>query len=111
MTDLTETTLRSIGITRNYRGYQYLYDAAQLVADDPSCLCDVVRKIYTVLAERYDTTWSSVERNIRTVVRIAWASNRPLLKALARLQLDSRPTASQFLSILVNSVRETVGSP
>ena len=45
MTDLTETTLRSIGITRNYRGYQYLYDAAQLVADNPSCLCDVVRKI------------------------------------------------------------------
>ena len=100
MTDLTETTLRSIGITRNYRGYQYLYDAAQLVADDPSCLCDVVRKIYTVLAERYDTTWSSVERNIRTCIRRAWTLTPALIQQMAGYQLDAMPTTSQFIEIL-----------
>ena len=59
-----------------------------------------MRKIYTVLAERYDTTWSSVERNIRTCIRRAWTLNPALIQQMAGYQLDAMPTTSQFIEIL-----------
>lgn len=103
--------LHQLGITSNYTGFFHAAYAVSLAVQQPERLLLVTKWLYPEVAKRYGTTSGCVERNIRTVVRVAWASNRPLLEALARRQLDSRPTASQFLSILVNSVRETVGSP
>ena len=103
--------LHQLGVTSNYTGFFFTAHAVSLAVQQPERLLLVTKWLYPEVAKRYGTTSGCVERNIRTVVRVAWAANRALLEALAHHPLTARPTASQFLSILAESVRQTVGSP
>jgi len=69
--------LHRLGATANYTGFSYLVRALQLCAEEPE-----------------------VERNIRTVGRVIWNSNRPLLEDLARRELSQKPCTAQLLAIL-----------
>ena len=56
--------------------------------------------LYPDVAKQYGTNWKAVERNIRTVGRVIWNSNRPLLEDLARRELSQKPCTAQLLAIL-----------
>lgn len=71
--------------------------------DNEDYLLSVGKLLYTRIAEAYFTTGSSVERDIRTVIRICWErGNRPLLQEIAMYPLHARPTAGEFFDILAN---------
>lgn len=71
--------------------------------DNEDYLLSVGKLLYTRIAEAYSTTGSSVERDIRTVIRICWErGNRPLLQEIAMYPLHARPTAGEFFDILAN---------
>ena len=92
-----EQLIRSLGIGATYRGYHYL------CMDNEDYLLSVGKLLYTRIAEAYSTTGSSVERDIRTVIRICWErENRPLLQEIAMYPLHARPTAGEFFDILAN---------
>lgn len=63
-------------------------------------LVAVTKELYQEIARRYNTNWRAVERNIRTIISIAWQKNRPLLETLAQRPLERRPSAAQFLAVL-----------
>ena len=92
--------LHHIGITSNYSGFFYTAYAVELVLQDPERLLLVTKCIYPDVAKRFHTSWRCVERNIRTVTRIAWEKNRPFLEELAQHPLSSLPSAGTFLAIL-----------
>ncbi len=92
--------LHQLGITANYTGFFYTALAVSLAVQQPERLRLVTKQLYPEVAQRYGTTISLVERNIRTVTQIAWTANRPLLESLANHSLPARPTAAQFISIL-----------
>ena len=64
----------------------------------------VTKRLYPDVARQYHTKWQRVERNIRTVIAIAWTENRPLLEELAGYPLSRRPQPVQFLSILTSAL-------
>ena len=70
--------LHRLGATANYTGFSYLVRALQLCAEEPERLLLVTKWLYPDVAKQYGTNWKAVERNIRTVGRVIWNSNRPL---------------------------------
>lgn len=56
--------------------------------------------LYPDVAKHYRTTWKCVERDIRTVVNVAWKTNPELLGEMAQRFLSRKPKPSQFLAIL-----------
>lgn len=92
--------LYQLGITGNYVGFFQTAYAVYLATRQPERLALVTKWIYPEVAKHYDTTWTGVERNIRSVAAMVWNSHRGRLEKLAKQPLPSRPTASAFLAIL-----------
>ena len=97
--------MNRLGITANYAGFHHTAYAVSLAYRQPDSLLLVTKRLYPDVARQYHTKWQRVERNIRTVIAIAWSENRPLLEELAGYPLSHRPQPVQFLSILVSALR------
>lgn len=97
-----EYLVRSLGIGATYRGYRYLSYAIKLCLNDEDYLLSVSKLLYPQIAKQFCTTSSSVERDLRTVVKVCWErGNRMYLQDIALHPLSFKPTSSEFLDILV----------
>ena len=96
----TYTRLHGLGIGGNYGGYYQTAYAVTLVFKEPDRLLLVTKWLYPEIAKHFGTTWQCVERNIRTVVNLAWRRNRTQLEALAGYPLEKKPSVGQFIAIL-----------
>lgn len=96
--------LSGLGITANYTGFFYAAQAVCLCASDMEYLLLVTKRLYPEVANCYSTSAKSVERNIRTVVDIAWECNPDFLMHLAQRNLQTKPTVTEFLAILTTSL-------
>lgn len=92
--------LYQLGISANYKGFFHAAYAVSLCMERQDRLLLVTKWLYPDVAKRYKTNWKAVERNIRTVGRVIWNSNRPLLEDLARRELSQKPCTAQLLAIL-----------
>lgn len=92
--------LHQLGLTANYTGFFYTAYAVDLAAQQPDELLLVTKWLYPEVAKHYSTTWTRVERNIRTAIRVAWNTNAELLEQMAGRPLTRKPTPSGFLTIL-----------
>lgn len=93
--------LRSLGATDNYVGFSHTVYAVELSISDPERLRFVTKQIYRDVAKRYGTTWTAVERDMRTLVSVIWRTNPLLLSELAGFPLYRKPNNARFLAILV----------
>lgn len=92
--------LHRLGITEQYTGFFQAVYAVQLSIGDVDRLRLVTKLIYPEVAGRYGTTWMAVERNMRTIISIAWDTDPLLLSELAGFPLNRKPTNTHFLAIL-----------
>ncbi|MBQ8227689.1 MAG: hypothetical protein IJZ88_01610 [Clostridia bacterium] len=100
--------LRGLGVGKIYRGCRAVVIFVELASDDEDRLLNIV-ETYKEIATRTGTTWTAVERNIRTVVNRAWETNSQLLIEIAGYPMQIPPTASEFLEIIYNhSIRHGV---
>lgn len=90
----------TLGITPNYKGFFYMGYALLLVCEDARWLQKVTQRLYPQIAERYHTTASCVERDLRWVIHVAWNRNPHRLIQLAQRALHTAPTTVQMLSML-----------
>ena len=90
--------LYRLGATANYTGFSYLVRALQLCAEEPERLLLVTKWLYPDVAKQYGTNWKAVERDIRTMGRVIWNSNRPLLETLARRSRGTLQARCRFWS-------------
>ncbi len=91
--------LLELGITSRLIGYRAIVEAMRLFDEDPVYLTETV-KLYQKLAERLNTEWKNVERNIRTAVEQGWKRNRPFMEKILCLKLPKPPKAGMFLGAL-----------
>ena len=97
-----ELLIRSLGINGTYRGYRYLCYGIKLCLEDEDYLLCISKLLYPEIARIFHTSGSSVERDIRTVIRVCWErGNIHRLREIALHPLLDRPTAGEFLDILV----------
>ena len=103
MTDVQDI-LRSLGITRCYKGFKHTEYAVLLAIQNESHLEAVTKEIYMETAAHFECHWTAVERNIRTAVARAWRTNRPLLCEMAGYPLSKEPTVSEFIEIIASYI-------
>lgn len=103
-----EYLIRSLGIGSTYRGYRYLNYGVQLCLKNEDYLLSVSKLLYPQIAKHYNASCYSVERDIRTVVKVCWdRGNKQLLQEIALRPLCSRPPSGEFLDILTAHLRNT----
>ncbi|BBB92931.1 MAG TPA: sporulation transcription factor Spo0A [Methylomusa anaerophila] len=101
--------IREIGIPAHIKGYQYLRDAIMMIVSEVELLGAVTKVLYPMIAEKYNTTPSRVERAIRHAIEVAW--NRGNIEMINKLfgytiKLDKgKPTNSEFMAMIADKLR------
>ena len=68
----------SIGIPPHIKGYNYLREGIKMAVADPHIMGNVTKGLYPVIAEKFSTSASKVERAIRHAIEVAWNRERHL---------------------------------
>ncbi len=98
----------SIGIPPNIKGYNYLREGIKMAVTDPHVINNVTKGLYPVIAEKYLTSASKVERAIRHAIEVAW--NRGRIDAInaifgARVYIGTeKPTNSEFIALVADKL-------
>lgn len=101
--------IREIGIPAHIKGYQYLRDAIMMIISEVELLGAVTKVLYPMIADKYSTTPSRVERAIRHAIEVAW--NRGNIEMINKLfgytiKLDKgKPTNSEFMAMIADKLR------
>lgn len=101
--------IREIGIPAHIKGYQYLRDAIMMIINEAELLGAVTKVLYPMIAEKYTTTPSRVERAIRHAIEVAW--NRGNMEMIQRLfgfsaKIEKgKPTNSEFMAMIADKLR------
>lgn len=95
-----------LGASANSIGFFHTAYAVRLAVKQPETLLMVTKWLYPEVARHYHTNWRAVERNIRRLIAAVWKTHGDTLAIMAGRPLPSKPTASQFLSILAACLKE-----
>jgi two-component system response regulator (stage 0 sporulation protein A) len=101
--------IHQMGVPAHVKGYQYLRDAIVNVVLDVSLLGAVTKELYPMIAVKYKTTPSRVERAIRHAIELAW--DRGNVDFMNRyfgytINVDrGKPTNSEFVAMVADKLR------
>lgn len=96
-----EGLILRLGITANYRGYEYLIEGIELAVTDAEKLLYITKEIYPELARRHHSTPGRVERNIRTVIEAVWKRGPELFQEVIGCPFSGKPSVSQLIGRIV----------
>ena len=101
-----EQVLRTCRFSKRYRGYYALETCIRIALEDEESLL-YVTGIYMAAAHKQGISWTSLERNIRTVLSHSWehGGQEPLERLSGGVLLE-KPTVSELLEILVCYLKE-----
>ncbi len=102
----TELILHKAGITSNYKGYWLLNSAVDLILSDPLAKDNIVDIIYGTLAQRFEISPVSVERNISTAIGRAWEMAPQRVNTALGRQAVWQPTVSEVILLLTERVKK-----
>ncbi|MGD0621628.1 MAG: sporulation transcription factor Spo0A [Thermacetogeniaceae bacterium] len=101
--------IHQMGVPAHVRGYQYLRDAIINVIREMTLLGAVTKELYPMIAEKYNTTPSRVERAIRHAIELAWdRGNVDLMNKVFGYTIDverGKPTNSEFIAMVADRLR------
>lgn len=101
--------LHQMGVPAHIKGYQYLRDAIIFVIEDINLLGAVTKELYPMIAEKYNTTASRVERAIRHAIELAWdRGNIDLMNKYFGYTIDverGKPTNSEFIAMIADKLK------
>lgn len=97
--------LRSLGLKADRAYFYRTAYAVYLGLDNPDRLLMVTKWLYVEVGRHYGTNWRTVEHSIRTAIMAVWQVNPKALSRLAGWEVPARPTAVQFLTILINALK------
>lgn len=99
--------LRKIGMKSTYTGYPYFAYGISLTVNNSSYSRNVTKGLYTDIGTQYGVSNSCVEAALRTLIRNYWNQyNDSILYPLLGYPLHDRPTASEFIAILADYLRD-----
>lgn len=94
--------MNSLQLPAHVAGYRFVRECILMTLKEP-CMADSVTKIlYPAVAKRYDTTWTSVERDIRNAIEIAWKRSDGNMPGFSTVR---RPANREFILTIADRVR------
>lgn len=110
---MVTSILHEVGVPAHIKGYVYLREAIKLVMDDIDLLGGITKTLYPMIAKKYETTPSRVERAIRHAIEVAW--NRGRVETIDNIfgytidQNKGKPTNSEFIAMVADKLRLDIG--
>ncbi len=105
--------IHQMGVPAHVKGYQYLRDAILLVTEEQNLMGAVTKELYPMIAEKYNTTASRVERAIRHAIELAWdRGNVEMMNNYFGYTINlerGKPTNSEFIAMVADKLR--LGEP
>ncbi|EHQ88119.1 sporulation transcription factor Spo0A [Desulfosporosinus youngiae] len=104
--------IHQMGVPAHVKGYQYLRDAIVNVVTDVSLLGAVTKELYPMIAAKYQTTPSRVERAIRHAIELAWdRGNVDFMNRFFGYTINvdrGKPTNSEFVAMVADKLRMSI---
>lgn len=101
--------IHQMGVPAHVKGYQYLRDAIVSVVVEVSLLGAVTKELYPMIAAKYQTTPSRVERAIRHAIELAWdRGNVDFMNRFFGYTINvdrGKPTNSEFVAMVADKLR------
>lgn len=101
--------LHDLGIPSNIRGYEYIREGIMILYNDQTISAKITKSVYPLIAEKYQTTTTRVERAIRHAIEISWVrGDIELMENLFGNSIDverSRPTNGEFLLTIADKFK------
>lgn len=108
--DISVTNIiHEMGVPAHIKGYHYLRDAILMVIGEVGLLGAVTKELYPMIAQKFQTTPSRVERAIRHAIELAW--DRGNVEMMAKffgytINLErGKPTNSEFIAMVADKLR------
>ena len=101
--------IHELGVPAHIKGYQYVRTAIMMVVENMELLNYITKQLYPVIAKKYCTTSSRVERAIRHSIEVAWSRGRPeTMNQIFGYTIDTgkgKPTNSEFIAMVADRIR------
>ncbi|MGF7185799.1 two-component system response regulator (stage 0 sporulation protein A) [Desulfitispora alkaliphila] len=101
--------IHQMGVPAHIKGYQYLRDAILFVIKDVSLLGAITKELYPLIAQKYETTPSRVERAIRHAIELSWdRGNVEMMNKFFGYTINierGKPTNSEFIAMVADKLR------
>ncbi|MEW5953039.1 MAG: sporulation transcription factor Spo0A [Bacillota bacterium] len=101
--------IHEMGVPAHIKGYHYLRDAILMVINDVNLLGAVTKELYPMIAHKYQTTPSRVERAIRHAIELSWdRGNIDMMTKLFGYTINlerGKPTNSEFIAMVADKLR------
>lgn len=95
-------TLNTLSIPAHVMGYRYVRDGILMTLEDPASADSVTKLLYPAIAKKYRVTWTSVERDIRNAVTLAWNRSGGHFPGFSAAR---RPTNREFILTIADHIR------
>ncbi len=101
--------IHEIGVPAHIKGYQYIREAIILTVKDMELINAVTKALYPMVAKKFGTTSSRVERAIRHAIEVAW--DRGDIEVLQKYfgytvsNIKGKPTNSEFIALISDRLR------
>ena len=101
--------LHELGVPSHIKGYTFIREGINLIYNDPSIANAITKELYPVIAKKYETTSSRVERAIRHAIEVSWnRANWELMEEIFGYSVDidkAKATNSEFIVTLADKLR------
>ena len=101
--------LHELGVPSHIKGYSYIKEGINLIFNNPSLANAITKELYPMIAKKYDTTSSRVERAIRHAIEVSWnRGNWELMEDIFGYSVDidkAKATNSEFMVTLADKLR------
>ena len=101
--------LHELGVPSHIKGYTFIREGINLIYNDPGIANAITKELYPVIAKKYETTSSRVERAIRHAIEVSWnRANWELLEEIFGYSVDidkAKATNSEFIVTLADKLR------
>ena len=101
--------LHELGVPSHIKGYTFIKEGINLIYNDPNLSSAITKELYPIIAKKYDTTPSRVERAIRHAIEVSWnRANWELMEEIFGYSVDidkAKATNSEFIVTLADKLR------
>ncbi len=108
---LITRTLHELGVPSHMKGYQYMKEGIAIIIQQPSRM----KELYPMIAEKYHSTTSRVERAIRHAIEISWnRANWDYMEELFGYSIDmdkAKPTNREYMITIAEKLRMEYNNP
>ena len=101
--------IHDLGVPAHIKGYQYLREAIIISVENQEIINAITKTMYPLLAKKFKTTPSRVERAIRHAIEVAW--NRGEIAMHDKIfgytvnSNKGKPTNSEFIAMIADKIR------